>query len=503
MTVGQPPVPTAAPGPVAGDELARLVRSRFSIVYVDTHEEARAEGILAGVARANGRRCWTWTVSGGLQLAGHAPDARTTSAEQALRTIAAQPGDDVFVMCDLARHVRDDATVERLLKDIARDTDATVVLLGPHDGVPHALRHVAAEYDLPRPDAALIDAHVRSRLATAGREHGVRHLLDAAGTADLVSHLRGLTLEQVDQVLAHLLHDDGVLDGADLARAAQEKARMLAASGVVSLESPTHGLEWVAGFDDLKAWVASRGRAFEPSAVEYGIRPPRGLLLTGVPGCGKSFVAKAIAYTWRMPLLRLDAGALYDSFVGASERNLREALATAGALAPSVLWIDEIEKGFGSTGPSESDGGLAYRLLGTLATWMQERPHPVFLLATSNDIQKLPPELTRQGRFDETFFVDLPTQHAREHLYRLQLARVGRQHDQFDCAALADASEGFSGAEIEQSVVNALYAAFAESREVTTTDVAREVAATRPLSVVNPGAIEAIRAWGARHARPA
>jgi SpoVK/Ycf46/Vps4 family AAA+-type ATPase len=237
--------------------------------------------------------------------------------------------------------------------------------------------------------------------------------------------------------------------------------------------------------------------------VAFGLRPPRGLLLTGVPGCGKSFVAKAIAHTWRMPLLRLDAGSLYDSFVGARERNLRDALATAGAIAPSVLWIDEIEKGFGSTGPSESDGGLAYRLLGTLATWMQERPHPVFLLATSNDIQKLPPELTRQGRFDETFFVDLPTRHAREHLYRLQLARAGRAHERFDCAALADATEGFSGAEIEQSVTNALYAAYGDGRELTTADVAREAAATRPLSVVNPGAIDAIRSWGATHARPA
>ncbi len=504
MTLQQPPVPATTPEQAVGDELARLIRSRFSIVYVDTHEEARAEGILVGAARTSGRRCWTWTISGGLLRTGQATsDARTTDPEQALRHIAQQPGDDVFVMCDLARHVQQDPKVERLLRDIAKDTEATVVLLGPHDAIPGALRHVAAEYTLPRPDLALIDAHLRSRLATAGREHGIRHLLDEPGMADLAAQLRGLTLEQVDQVLLHLLHDDGVLDVHDLVRAASEKARMLAASGVVTLESPTHGLDWVAGFENLKSWVASRTRAFEPDAVAFGLTPPRGLLLTGVPGCGKSFVSKAIAHTWRMPLLRLDAGSLYDAFVGASERNLREALATAGALAPSVLWIDEIEKGFGSSGPSESDGGLAYRLLGTLATWMQERPHPVFLLATSNDISKLPPELTRQGRFDETFFVDLPDRLAREHLYRLQLARTGRHHDSFDCAVLADATEGFSGAELEQSVTNALYAAFAEGREVTTQDIAREIAATRPLSVVSPEAISRIRDWGTRHARPA
>ena len=283
----------------------------------------------------------------------------------------------------------------------------------------------------------------------------------------------------------------------------KEKARLLAEGGVLTIESPTFGLEWVAGFTNLKAWVSGRARAFEPDAVAFGIQPPRGLLLTGVPGCGKSFVTKAIASSWNLPLLRMDAGALLDSFIGASERNLREALATAGSLAPSILWIDEIEKGFGSRGPSESDGGLGFRLLGTLATWMQERPHPVFMLATSNDITKLPPELTRQGRFDEIFFVDLPDAIAREHLYRLQLARCGRQHEQFDCAMLAFSTEGFSGAEIEQSVTNALYAAFGAGREMVTDDILHESAATRPLSEVNPDAIKAIRDWGRKHARPA
>lgn len=498
---GVPAPPTRLP---AQDELGRLIRSRFSIVYVDTPEEARAEGIIAGAARGCGRRVWSWSISTGLSLAGHpAAEQETTDPCTALERIASIEGDDVFVLRDLARHVQAEPRAERLLRDIARDSDATLVLLGPHDAVPAGLAHVSATFDLPRPDHALIDAHVRARIARTAREHGLQQLLDEPGLGTLTQQLRGLTLEQVDLVLAHLLHDDGVLDHADVARASAEKARLLASSGVVTLESPTHGLEWVAGFESLKSWVASRARAFEPAAVAFGIRPPRGLLLTGVPGCGKSFVAKAIAATWRMPLLRLDAGSLYDSYIGASERNLREALATADAVAPSVLWIDEIEKGFGSKGASESDGGLGFRMLGTLATWMQERTSPVFLLATSNDITKLPPELTRQGRFDETFFVDLPDRVAREHLYRLQLARNGRDHTAFDCALLAEATDGFSGAEIEQSVTNALYVAFGAGREVTTADIAGEVAATRPLSVVNPHAIQSIRAWGDAHARPA
>jgi hypothetical protein len=500
----QVPAPGVGTGPRAANELACLVRSRFSIVFVDTLEEARAEALVAGAARECGRRVWTWSVSRGLApMDDPNGDEATCAAKAALERIAQLGSDDVFVMRDLARHVADDPVVERLLRDLARDLDATLVLLGPYAAIPDALATVSATFVLPRPDHHLIEAHVRARVATAAREHGVRQLVDEAGLQSLAWQLRGLTLEQVDQVLAHLLFDDGALDAEDLARAAGEKARMLAVGGVVSLESTSLGLDWVAGFANLKSWISSRGRAFHPDARAFGLAPPRGLLLTGVPGCGKSFVAKAIAHDWNMPLLRLDAGSLYDSFVGASERNLREALAMAESIAPSVLWIDEIEKGFGSTGPSQSDGGLGYRMLGTLATWMQERTAPVFLLATSNDITKLPPELTRQGRFDETFFVDLPDELAREHLYRIQLARNGRRHEQFDCAALARASAGFSGAEVEQSVTNAMYRAFGEGRELSTADVVAEVETTRPLSRVNPTAIEAIRGWGAAHARPA
>ncbi|MCB0877857.1 MAG: AAA family ATPase, partial [Thermoleophilia bacterium] len=343
MSSASPPVPAPLQGSAPQDELGRLIRSRFSIVFAGTHEEARAEGIVAGAARTCSRRMWTWSVSEGLVGHGEAAgDTATTDPRQALERIAGIPGDDVFVLRDLARHLDQDPKIERLLRDIARNSNATLVLLGPHGAVPDGLQHVSATFDLPRPDHALIDAHVRARLAAAAREHGIRQVLDDAGLANLASQLRGLTLEQVDQVLAHLLHDDGVLDHEDVARATAEKARLLAASGVVTLESTQHGLDWVAGFDELKQWVSSRSRAFEPAAVSFGIKPPRGLLLTGVPGCGKSFVAKAIAHTWNMPLLRLDAGSLFDSFIGASERNLREALATADAVAPSVLWIDEI-----------------------------------------------------------------------------------------------------------------------------------------------------------------
>lgn len=495
-----PPAPIERPR----DELVRLIHSRFPLVYLDSPEEARAEATVLAAAVSSNRRAWTWSISSGLVAAGasHDEDAATREPQAALRRILEQPGDDVFILRDAATHVEQDAVANRLLRDAARSTRATLVLLGAGHTVAAELTTHAAVYALPRPDTVLIATHVNQALDHAARAYGTRVLLDHARRAKLVESLRGLTLEQVDQVLSHLLHDDDQLDDADIDRALQEKGRLLAQGGVLSLETTSHGLDWVAGFQHLRTWVSDRHAAFGDAARDFGIPAPRGLLLTGVPGCGKSFVAKAIAHTWSLPLLRLDAGSLYNSFIGHSERNLREALATAEALAPSVLWIDEIEKGFGSTGPSSSDGGLSYRMLGTLATWMQERTAPVFLIATSNDITKLPPELTRQGRFDETFFVDLPDAAAREHLFSLQLARRGRDYTRFDCAVLAAASEGFSGAEVEQSITNALYAAFAAKREVLTGDIARELAATRPLSEVNPMAIDAIRSWGRTHARP-
>ncbi|MCW2961047.1 MAG: ATPase central domain protein [Thermoleophilia bacterium] len=503
-TPGQIP-PTGPPQLVQErDELSRLIVSRFPLIYFDTREEERAERMLLVAAQQCGRRVWSWSASTGVTLIEEQRnDPATMAIIPALQRIAEQPGDDVFILRDAAQHITDSAVAERILRDIARVARLTIVLLGPHGAIPDSLRSASASIDIPPPEPVLIAAHVRAVLAHAQQNHGAANDLTPKGFDQLVSALRGLSLDEVDQVLLHLIHDDGRIDDSEVRRAIDEKARILAHSGVLSLETPTFGMDWVAGFTEVKAWVGSRDKAFSPEAIAFGLQPPRGILLTGVPGCGKSFVAKALAHEWNMPLLRLDAGSLYDSFIGASERNLRNALATAGALAPSVLWIDELEKGFGGTGPSQSDGGLGYRLLGALATWMQERPAPVFLVATSNDVTKLPPELLRQGRFDEVFFVDLPDLPAREHSYRLQLARVRRDHTNFDCALLAAKAEGFSGAEIEQSVTNGLYAAFAAGRELSTEDIVGEIAATRPLSVLDPTTIARIRDWGARHARPA
>jgi SpoVK/Ycf46/Vps4 family AAA+-type ATPase len=265
----------------------------------------------------------------------------------------------------------------------------------------------------------------------------------------------------------------------------------------------TQGLDWVAGLANLKAWAASRRPILDQRALDFGLQPAKGLLLTGVPGCGKSMSIKALAATWQLPLLRLDAGSLMAKFIGESEQNLRSAFDVCTALSPSILWIDELEKAFSSRGASEADGGLGFRLLGMLLTWMQEREAPVFLAATANNIDALPPELTRQGRFDQIFFVDLPEHAERAHLFALQLAQRRRNHEAFDCDALAAASAGFSGAEIEQCVVSALYDAYAAGVDIDTAAILVQVERSVPLSRSAPERIERIRAWGRERAVPA
>jgi SpoVK/Ycf46/Vps4 family AAA+-type ATPase len=278
---------------------------------------------------------------------------------------------------------------------------------------------------------------------------------------------------------------------------------LLDSDGVLELVPATSGtLDRVAGLAGLKRWLSLRGRAVgSERAREMGLDPPRGILLTGVPGCGKSLVAKTLAVTWGRPLLLLDPARIYRKYVGESEQRLEAALRTAEAMAPTVLWIDEIEKGFATGG--DADGGVSHRLLGTFLRWMQDRPDGVFLVATADDVAALPPEFLRKGRFDEVFFVDLPGSEARRAVFEIQLK--ARKHDpgHFDLAALARATEGFSGAEIEAVVVGALYRAFAASTDLTTADLAAEAAAVVPLSVSRAEEVAALRAWAAERAVPA
>jgi SpoVK/Ycf46/Vps4 family AAA+-type ATPase len=310
----------------------------------------------------------------------------------------------------------------------------------------------------------------------------------------LLRHLAGLSAEDVRRLARTALGADGAITMENVGKIVSRKHEMLAKDSVLSFEIDTARFSDVAGLVNLKKWLEQRKAAFLGDAAELGLDVPKGIMLLGVQGCGKSLAAKATAGAWAVPLMRLDFGALYNKFLGETERNLRAALEVADAMSPCVLWMDEIEKGVAS---NDNDGGESRRLLGTLLTWMAERKTKVFLVATSNDIEALPPELVRKGRLDEIFFVDLPDANAREEIFRIHLKRRKQDAATFDIPALVAKSEGFSGAEIEQAVVGALYAAHAAGQKLSTDNVQAEIARTRPLSVVMAEKIAYLRMWAA------
>jgi hypothetical protein len=368
--------------------------------------------------------------------------------------------------------------------------------------VPSELKGVALPWSLRPPTDDELAALVRG-LVTDLTARGLTAAPPPEVETELAEALRGLTLADARGLLQRTVLAGGRLSEEDLPRVRAAKMELLDSDGVLELIPAAAGtLDRVAGLAGLKRWLALRGRAVgSAQAKALGLDPPRGILLTGVPGCGKSLVAKTLAATWGRPLLLLDPARIFRKYVGESEQRLEAALRTAAAMAPAVLWVDEIEKGFASGG--EADGGVSARLLGTFLRWMQDRPDGVFLVATANDVSALPPEFLRKGRFDEVFFVDLPGPDARRAVFEIQLA--ARRHDpaRFDLDSLAAATEGFSGAEIEAVVVGALYRAFAASTDLASADLLAESAAVVPLSVSRAEEISALRAWAAERAVPA
>ncbi|MGH2829209.1 MAG: AAA family ATPase, partial [Actinomycetota bacterium] len=332
---------------------------------------------------------------------------------------------------------------------------------------------------------------------------GMPVALDGAGVDAMVEALRGLSLHEAERLIQKAAFHDGRIDHEDIAFVREEKAAILEATGALELIESDHGtLADVGGLERLKEWLALRGRAFEPAAMQFGLEPPRGVLITGVPGCGKSLVAKTLARGWRMPLVLLDASRLYGPYVGETEQRTGDALRRVASMAPVVLWVDEIEKGFPS-GDDGADSGVGRRMLGTFLRWMQDRESGVFIVATCNNVTQLPPELLRKGRFDEIFFVDLPVLAERLQILRLHIGRRGRAPESFDLDLLAAQTDGFSGAEIEAAVVAALYRAYAAGRDLQTGDVAAEIAATVPLSRSREEDILALRTWAQGRAVPA
>jgi len=407
-------------------------------------------------------------------------------------------GDGIFLLKDFARYCENDKVCRRLreLAEQFRAARRSIIITAGAIKLPPELDGASAPFELGLPGNDELLAGVKQTLADLSRDSRIVSTLDSSALEKLASRLAGLPFAEAMRTLRRCALELGGANAALLDSVLEAKRELLRSDGLLETVGRDASFSDIAGLSRLRDWIGKRKSALTPEGQRFGLVPPKGILITGVQGCGKSLAARAVAGEWGFELARLDAGALYDKFVGESERRLRRALDLAQKLAPLVLWIDEIEKAFASAGSSgDADAGLSQRLLATLLTWMQDRESGVFLAATSNNIAALPPEMLRKGRFDEIFFVDLPSPAVRSILFALHLKKRQRDPQSFDLARLAAASEGFSGAEIEQSISSALYTAFAARQQLSTDILVAELRSTQPLSVTRAEDVGAIREW--------
>jgi MoxR-like ATPase len=482
-------------------DLGALLASRTPLIVIESRDESRVLDLITSAA--SGRAAYVplpvfrWTVTDGLsRLDVQLGTSQIHNAPPTvmLKSIRDTTSPGVYVLLDFHPFLDDPVNV-RMLKDICQGYNQaarTLVLVSYEVHLPAELDHLAARFDVafPGPSERRV---IVDRVAAEWTAANARPVsADARSIQLLVENLGGLSFGDVERLAHTAIFDDGALLQSDLPAVTEAKREILGHDGVLTFDYDTVPISDVAGMARLKSWLTERRAAFDGTAPE--LQTPRGVLLLGVQGCGKSVAAKAAAGVFGVPLLRLDMASLYDKYVGESKRNLRETLASAELLAPCVVWIDEIEKGSTAT---QDDSGTSQRLLGTFLTWLAEKTTKVFVVATANDISALPPELVRKGRFDEIFFVDLPTAAVRAEILRIHASRRGVQIADADLDTLAAATTGFSGAEIEQAIVSATYAAHALSEPVVAAHILAEVAATRPLSVIMAERIDELRRWAA------
>ncbi|MEK6701924.1 MAG: AAA family ATPase, partial [Planctomycetota bacterium] len=411
----------------------------------------------------------------------------------------------VLVTLDLTPHL-DDARVLRAWRELVehfRRVGGCMVMIDYRESVAPIVATMSTVLRPSLPNDEEIEAVVRQTLRAQNRQKPLKVSLNKQDTASLLHTLRGLTARQIQQVTLDAVADDRELTVGDLDDIIKAKRGLLQAEGLLEFVDAPISLDDIGGLNSLKTWLARRSKSFSPEAIDFGLTPPRGMLLLGVQGAGKSLSAKAVATGWKRPLLRLDPCVLYDKFVGESERRLRDALRQADAMAPLVLWIDEIEKAFASAAAQSTDGGLSQRMFGTFLTWLQEHRSSVFVVATANTIEALPPELLRKGRFDEVFFVDLPSPTARLQIFKVHITRRKRDPSALDLPTLVEATHGYSGAEIEQAVVSELHTAFDAGRDLTTQGLLEAIKGSPPLSVTMAESIEQLRDWARTRCVPA
>ena len=491
-------------------ELDTLIRARYPLVYLVSSEEARVEELLRGIASGHGKSLIGWSAVRGLhrldETRGVTLPDQTEEPYAALQALRGLQEPALVVLKDFHAWL-DDRRLIRSLRELGQSLKSsytTVLVLAPVLQLPVELEKEIAVLDVPLPTFAELAELLRDIVGVLRKAGRVTVDLKREEGEQLVKAALGLTLQEAENAFAKAIADDDRLDASDIQRVMDEKRQVIRKSGLLEYYPVDHALGGVGGLQSLKDWLHRRSRAFTAEARAFGLPEPRGLLLLGVQGCGKSLTAKAIASQWNLPLLRLDMGRVFSGLIGSSEENLRRAIRVAESAAPAVLWMDEIDKALsGSASSNVSDGGTTARVLGTFLTWLQEKTAPVFVVATANRVEGLPPELLRKGRFDEIFFIDLPDAAEREEILRIHLGRRGREPERFDVTTVAARAEQFSGAELEQVIVEGLHSAFAAGVELGDVHLVQAVGETVPLAVTLREEIARLRAWAADRTRPA
>ena len=503
--------------------LDQLIEAGHPIIAIETTDEMRADEKVSQAANRLKRPLRTWSISEGLTESGHyrvegdrVRSQRPVEAgkpDAALRHVIETRESAVYLFRDLVPHCqgRGGALIVRLLRDFVKGcnqlgaTNEQTIVLVESGEIPPNVGRLVAHHDIGWPDEDELLEAVKQTYRRIKRQHDreIKAQLKKGEVDAIVRTLRGLSVNEAQRLIADVIYTDDSLTVDDIPRLVEGKRLLLKQSGTLETIAADVRPSEIGGMGYLMDWLAKREDAFSSEARAFGIEPPRGLLLLGVPGCGKSLCAKVIARTQHMPLLRLDPGTLYTKFIGESENQLRRALRQAESMAPCVLWIDEIEKAFASASSSSADGGLSKRMFGTLLSWMQDHRHPIFLVATANDISALPPELMRKGRFDEVFFVDLPDRQARRQILAIHLERRERDPQSFDLDMLAEASANFSGSELEQAVVSSLFEAYSAGETLADRHVLAAIEQTRPLAELAREKIAALREWAEDRCVPA
>jgi AAA+ superfamily predicted ATPase len=489
--------------------LERLLKSgSCAAVSICTNDEDEALQLVRDAAMGLKADLLVWSITHGLReglVSGAAALPETENPAAAMFKASQLGGPAIIATLDLACHLEDPRTLRAWREAIGQmeRVGGKLVMIDHAPSLPSVVRAHCQPMELTLPTEAELEQIVRSTLRSHHVQAPIEIDLKRSELGAILRNLRGLSRRQAQRIITEAIEDDRRFDISDLDHVVARKRDLIGADGLLEFVDAPADMSEIGGLGRLKSWLKARTLDLSDEALEQGLRPPRGVMMLGVQGAGKSLCAKAIAAAWRRPLLRLDPGALYDKYIGESERRLRDALGQAELMAPIILWIDEIEKGFASASGTSNDGGLSRRMFGSLLTWMQEHKEPVFLVATANDIESLPPELMRKGRFDEIFFVDLPGEEAREAILKIHLKKRKRDSAAFDLPGLIAVTDGYSGAEIEQGILAALHDCLSQQRSLTTDDLLASYRESPPLSVTMREKVDALRQWAKGRCVPA